>query len=203
MVKIADDASAVALLETVEAPFMNDDGEDASNVMQFNTTEQPPKPERKRIRRKVPDGLGEAIVTVPAHLRLVSIGRGIANVTCTIAFSLDYPVDMVEVLGEHAYAAVFRGDYLGNGLFLKEAGLTVDVENHVNQRVKGTIPRFDQGQAIDQIVTYILPLLPEELDISTLLAMSLPWRLNVQVDFPGQLALHRMQESFDLTSKAE
>lgn len=169
-----------------------------------NATEpsEPPKPRRKRSRRLPPSNLDEAVVKLPVHMRLISLGKGIANVTATLGFDLDHSVrDLAELMGEHAYAAVFDGNYVGNGVFLKDAPLSVDVENHVNQKLKVNLPRYADGA--DQITKYITPLLPEDVDLESLLGLSLSWRLNVNVDFPGTLALHAMQQSFSLTQRAE
>ena len=54
-----------------------------------------------------------------------------------------------------------------------------------------------------RLATYIAPLLPDDVTIDGLLGLSTAWRLNVTVEMGGVFALHAMQQSFDLTKKAE
>lgn len=166
------------------------------------TPAAPHVPKKARAKRKAPTGLGEVVAELVVHLKQVSVGKAISNVTASLSFDVQVPQDIIELLGEHAYAAVFGGSYLGNGIFLKDVGVSVDTDNHVNQGLKIQLPRYDQG--VDQITQYVAPLIPDEEALSpALLALDTGWRLNINVDLDGVLKLHRMQESFDLTKRAE
>lgn len=194
---VAEDAHALAVLDSVKPT----DSGDAWVEPEAKGEAEPAKPRRKRARRFPPANIGPSVLDIPVHLRLISMGKGIANITATLVFDLDHSVDGIgDLMGEHAYSAVFRSDYLGDGLILKEAPLSVDAENLVKQKLKVTLPRF--GAGADQLTAYVVPLLPEEVDLTSLFEMSLSWRLNIPVDFPGVLSLHPQQASFDLTKKS-
>lgn len=162
-----------------------------------------PSPRRRRAKKRpIPENLGEPVLVTSGHLKLVSLGKSIANVTITLGIDLDVPVDIRGLLGEHAYAASFDGNYLGNGIFIKDAPLSVDVENNVHQKLKIHMPRFDEST--DQVAAYVAPLLSDPGALSrALLGLNEGWRLNINVDQPGTLQLFQMQQAFDLTSKAE
>lgn len=159
-----------------------------------------------RIRRKGPKppaGLGDPIIEFGAKLKVISIGKPIANVNTTLVFDLDIPQPGIsELMGEHAYTGVFAGGLLGEGVFIKEAPRKVDSDNRVVEQIKVTLPRFDSAQ-VDQIERCILPLLGDKDTIAPLLsAFDGSWRLNCPVDIPGVFRLHVMQQSFDLTKQA-
>lgn len=161
-----------------------------------------PRQVRSTRKRKAPANLGEPVLVTSGKLKLISVGKGIANVTVTLGFTLDVPIDIRDLLGEHAYAASFDGNYLGNGVFIKDAPLSVDVENNVHQTLKVHLPRFDEGA--DQIASYIAPLLSDAEAVGqSLLGLDESWRLNINVDVPGELRLFQMQQSFDLVTRAE
>lgn len=194
----AEDQHALAVLDSVTPTVPGDAWVEPE---QADGKAEPEKPRRKRSRRLPPANIGESVLDIPVHLRLISMGKGIANITATLVFDLDHSVDGIsDLMGEHAYSAVFRSDYLGDGIILKEAPLKVDAENLVKQGLKVTLPRF--GAGADQLTAYVVPLLPEDVDLTTLFGMSLSWRLNIPVDFPGLLSLHPQQASFDLTKKS-
>jgi hypothetical protein len=159
-----------------------------------------------KLRRKGPKpplNLAEPMIEFGCHMRVVSIGKAIANVSATLNFEMDIPQEGIgELMGEHAYAGVFVGfGFLGEGLFIKQAPLAVDVENRLHQKLQVTLPRFDSANT-DQMVRSILPLIGDPKLLTPLLDLEGPWRLNCQVDIPGTLRFHAMQQSFDLTAKA-
>lgn len=189
-----DDGPGSATAAIAEAERLTSEGDEPA---------PPPQPITRRKHRKPPANLDEPVLVIPCRLRNVSVGKSIANVTATLTFAVDSPADVRDYLGEHAYAMVFGLDYLGNGIQLKDAPLSVDVENNVNQSLKVQLPRWADG-GVDQVKDFIAPLLPDPLALSDeLLGLSSPWRLNVKVDIEGQLKLHQMQQSFDLTKRAE
>lgn len=193
----------------VEA-YADDDGPGSATAaiaeaerLTSDAPQPPPQPITRRKHRKPPANLDEPVLVIPCRLRNVSVGKSIANVTATLTFAVDSPADVREYLGEHAYAVVFGLDYIGNGVQLKDAPLSVDVENNVNQSLKLQLPRWADG-GVDQVKEFIAPLLPDPEALNDeLLGLSSPWRLNIKVDIEGQLRLHQMQQSFDLTKRAE
>lgn len=184
-------------LDGPAAEDAHDEGEAIARIESL-----PRRLERTR-RRKVPEGLAEPAVTVPVHLRTVSLGRPVANVSATLVFVVSIPRDFIGFMGEHAYAAIFADSFLGEGFTIKEAPPRLDADGNVTQKLKMFLPRWDSSGKIDQITRYIAPLLPDIGALEPLLGLSVAWRLNVTVDIEGSLSLHPMQESWDLTAKAE
>jgi len=188
------DNAAVSRLEENPAPEEADPEIADSNIVDL------PRRSRARTRRRPPANLAEPLVELGAILRNVSFGKSITNVTGTLGFELDVPAELDHLMGEHAYAVVFRGDFLGEGLMLKDVSATTDAENRLKKKFKLTVPRWNNGT--DQLERYMEPLLPDGVVVDGLFELSTSWRLNVTVEIGGRLALHEMQQSFDLTARA-
>ena len=168
-------------------------GEDAA----VERLEQEPRPHIEP-----PFELGDPFFTVPAHVKNISLGRPVSNVTATLSVALDYPWDgFTDLMGEHALAAVFGDSFLGNGIRVLDVALHTDVENEVTQRVKLSMPRYDDGK--DQLAAYVAPLLEDPSVIDRLLNYAGPWRLNLPVNIEGSFSLYEPQERFDLTARAD
>ncbi len=149
-----------------------------------------------------PFPLGTACFSLPAHVRNISLGRPVSNVTATLSVALDVPFDgFTDLMGEHALAAMFAGSFLGNGIRVLDAALHADVENEVTQRVKLSMPRYDDGK--DQLAAYVAPLLEDPSVIDRLLNYAGPWRLNLPVNIEGEFALYEPQQRFDLTRRTD
>ena len=197
-----DDATgeAIGRITSVEAPSPPDE-----DVLPGEEETAPTPIARKRKKKyRVPGNLEEPVLRLPVTLKLVSFGKGVANVTATLTFAIPQRnTEIIDLLGAHAYAASFAGTYLGNGVFLKDVPFTVSGdENEVHQSLKVTLPRWESGA--DQLATYIAALISKPSAISEdLLALDETWRLNINVDEEGDLALYQMQQSFDLTKKAD
>jgi hypothetical protein len=193
-VEAEDDA-----ISRMEAVAGGTSGEDPD--AEYAPANEAPKKSRARSRRKPPANLDAPVLEAAVILRLISFGKSITNVTATLGFELGAPTDMSEFMGEQAFAATFRGDYLGEGLTVRSEATSVDADNSIKRAFKVMLPRWNNG--MDQLATYIAPLLPDDVTIDGLLGLSTAWRLNVTVEMGGVFALHAMQQSFDLTKKAE
>lgn len=177
---------------------------DRAAEAKLDTVTAPPAKVTKLRRKgpKPPTGLGEEMIEIGVKLTGISIGKPIANVQATLAFTLDRPQkEISELMGQHAYSGVFAGGFLGEGIEIKEAPRKVDADKRVVESLKVSMPRFDSGQR-DQIERCILPLIDDPEVLKPLLGLQGSWRLNCPVDIPGVLRLHRMQETFDLTKRA-
>jgi hypothetical protein len=212
------DEEAVGRLTSLDAfgDPVDEDEESVDLLPGEQRTAEPPtfgKPESVTRRGPIPPAsLGDVMLEVGCHLRGVSLGKPVANVTASLTFDLDVPHDVKALMGEHAYAGVFNEGFVGEGITVKGEATASDPENRITQKVKVAMPRYDSLNR-DQITPNILPLIEEEgtsLD-GLLQAIGPSWRLNCTVDIPGVLRLHRMQESLmlddgrevDLTKRAE
>lgn len=197
-----DNEDALAEREAVSRlEGLGDEAEPEEGVVPFEAAAAHRR--RRNHHRDIPENLGTPVLQSPSHLKLISIGKAVANVTTTLVFTLDLPVNGIrELMGEHAYAVAFGGNYLGEGAIISEAPLKADVENNVIQQVKLKLPRFAEG--LDQVETYILPLLPTDGRLDAVLgALAWAWRLNITADLQGDLQLFEPQASLDLTTRAE
>ena len=136
------------------------------------------------------------------HLRQVSLGKPVSNVSATLTFDLDIPEFDVALMGMHAFTLQFLEGFLGDGALIKEAPTKADDENNVHQQLKIRIPRF-LNENYDQILACIAPLVGGKKLYEPLFGLDWSWRLNIPVDIPGELRLYAMQQKFDLTSRAE
>lgn len=167
---------------------------------------QAPKQVITKIRRqgaKAPANLRpDPVFEIGVHLRNISIGKAISNTTATLNFDIDVPSGAwIDLIGEHAYAAMLGKSFLGEGLLIKGVPLTIDSENRTVQKASAQITRFASDGKTDQIATCLLPLLGDKAQLIGILdAFDGPWRLNCPVDIEGALRLYQMQETFDLTS---
>ena len=211
------DEEAIGRLTSVDAfgDPTEDEDEESVDLLPGERTAEPPtfgKPETATRRGPIPPAsLGEVMLEVGCHLRNVSFGKPVANVTASLTADLDVPQDVKMLMGEHAYVGVLNEGMLGEGLLIKGDVTASDPENRVTQKIKMTMPRYDQ-QNRDQITPNLLPLIGDAEILDGLLqGIEGTWRLNCTVDIPGVLRLHRMQESLmlddgrevDLTKRAE
>lgn len=155
-------------------------------------------PKRPKL-PQLPANLDAPEMVFPVKLKLVSIGKAIANVTATLNFDVPMPQDFRDVLGEHAYTVAFLGGFLGEGIQIKKAPISVDAENRTIQTLTVQVPRF-LNEHTDQLLLSIAPLIGGKKFIEDLFALDWPWRLNIPVDIEGEIGFYAMQQSLALTS---
>lgn len=155
-------------------------------------------PKRPKL-PQLPANLDMPEMAFPVKLKMVSLGKPVANVSATLNFEVPIPQDFRDVLGEHAYTVAFLGGFLGEGVQIKKAPISVDAENRTVQTLTVQVPRFLNEQT-DQLLLSIAPLIGGKKFVEDLFALDWPWRLNINVDIEGEIAFFAMQQSLALTS---
>lgn len=172
-------------------------------------TEKKPEPIRmKRPKLPVlPGNLDAPVAVYDARLTLLSFGKPAMNVSASLAFEIRSPKFDVGLMGEHAFTMGFMGGLLGMGIQILGHEDTVDQkDNSVKQKIAVRVPRFIDEQT-DQILMCLAPLLQQngkKLIEDLVTDGERPWRLNFpSTNIEGELRIYQMQQSFDLTTRAE